>query len=92
MFCLRLQSLKSSPVRDPTRTFTIVMLRHGLSQWNEENRFTGWVDVPLNDKGKDEAKQAGKILASQGFKFDLCFTSVLTRAVNTLDLILEEID
>ncbi len=67
----------------------LVLLRHGESQWNLENRFTGWVDVPLSPKGIEEAKQAGEKL--RGFSFDRAFTSVLTRANETLRLVLEAI-
>jgi 2,3-bisphosphoglycerate-dependent phosphoglycerate mutase len=71
---------------------TLVLLRHGQSQWNKENRFTGWVDVPLSDEGVVEAKRAGELLAAEGFSFDLAFTSVLRRAIKTLWLVLEELD
>jgi 2,3-bisphosphoglycerate-dependent phosphoglycerate mutase len=67
----------------------LVLLRHGESQWNLENRFTGWVDVPLSPRGIQEAKDAGEKLRS--FKFDRAFTSVLTRAIETLRLVLEAI-
>ena len=67
----------------------LVLVRHGQSQWNLENRFTGWVDVPLSDKGRQEALHAG--LSLKGLKFDCAFTSVLQRAQNTLKIILEEI-
>ncbi|MGZ8422126.1 MAG: 2,3-bisphosphoglycerate-dependent phosphoglycerate mutase [Nitrospira sp.] len=67
----------------------LVLIRHGESQWNLENRFTGWVDVPLSPKGIEEAKAAGKKLA--GFTFDRAFTSVLARATETLRIILEAI-
>ena len=67
----------------------LVLLRHGESQWNLENRFTGWVDVPLSPKGIEEAKQAGEKL--RGFRFDRAFTSVLTRANETLRFVLEAI-
>jgi 2,3-bisphosphoglycerate-dependent phosphoglycerate mutase len=67
----------------------LVLLRHGESQWNLENRFTGWVDVPLSPKGIEEAKQAGEKL--RGFTFDRAFSSVLTRANETLRLVLEAI-
>lgn len=67
----------------------LVLLRHGESQWNLENRFTGWVDVPLSPKGVEEAKQAGEKL--RGFTFDRAFTSVLTRANETLRIVLETI-
>ncbi len=65
----------------------LVLIRHGESQWNLENRFTGWVDVPLSPKGEQEAREAGNKL--QAFKFDQAFTSVLSRAINTLDIVLE---
>jgi 2,3-bisphosphoglycerate-dependent phosphoglycerate mutase len=68
----------------------LVLLRHGESQWNLENRFTGWVDVPLSSKGEQEAWEAGKKLA--GMKFDRAFSSVLKRAIDTLRIVLEEID
>lgn len=67
----------------------LVLLRHGESQWNLENRFTGWVDVPLSEKGVEEAKQAGEKL--RGFTFDRAFTSVLTRANETLRIVLETV-
>jgi len=71
---------------------TLVLLRHGQSQWNLENRFTGWWDVDLSDKGIDEARAAGALLRDKGFDFDCCFTSVLTRAIRTLHLVLHEMD
>lgn len=67
----------------------LVLVRHGQSQWNLENRFTGWVDVPLTDKGRAEAKAAGEWLKGKSFKFDRAFTSLLQRAQNTLKIILE---
>ncbi len=70
----------------------IVLLRHGESTWNRENRFTGWTDVPLSEKGIEEAREAGRLLREGGFTFDLVFTSVLKRAVKTLWLVLEEMD
>ena len=69
---------------------TLVLLRHGQSQWNLENRFTGWWDVNLTDQGIDEAKAAGRLLSDKGFMFDRAFTSVQTRANKTLNLALEE--
>ncbi|MEO7364921.1 MAG: 2,3-diphosphoglycerate-dependent phosphoglycerate mutase [Sphingomicrobium sp.] len=69
---------------------TLVLLRHGQSQWNLENRFTGWWDVDLTDQGVAEARGAGQLLKERGFDFDRCFTSVLTRALRTLDLVLDE--
>jgi 2,3-bisphosphoglycerate-dependent phosphoglycerate mutase len=71
---------------------TLVLLRHGQSQWNLENRFTGWWDVDLTATGVDEARSAGRLLRSHGFDFDCCFTSLLTRAIRTLDLVLEEME
>jgi 2,3-bisphosphoglycerate-dependent phosphoglycerate mutase len=71
---------------------TLVLLRHGQSQWNLENRFTGWWDVDLSNKGIDEARAAGALLREKGFDFDCCFTSVLTRAIRTLHLVLHEMD
>jgi 2,3-bisphosphoglycerate-dependent phosphoglycerate mutase len=71
---------------------SLVLLRHGQSQWNLENRFTGWWDVDLTDQGVDEARAAGRLLRDKGFDFDCCFTSVLTRAIRTLHLALHEMD
>jgi 2,3-bisphosphoglycerate-dependent phosphoglycerate mutase len=70
----------------------VVLLRHGESQWNRENRFTGWTDVDLSDKGREEAKRAASILLEQGYSFDLAFTSVLTRAIRTLWIVLDGMD
>ena len=70
----------------------IVLLRHGQSTWNLENRFTGWTDVPLTPQGEAEARQAGQLLKAQGWIFDRAFTSYLRRAVKTLDLVLEELN
>jgi len=69
-----------------------VLLRHGESGWNRENRFTGWTDVDLTEKGVEEARAAGRLLRSEGFDFDFTFTSVLTRAIRTLNLALEQMD
>jgi 2,3-bisphosphoglycerate-dependent phosphoglycerate mutase len=71
---------------------TLVLLRHGESTWNRENRFTGWVDVPLSEKGLEEALEAGRRLGREGYDFDLAFTSVLKRAIKTLWVALEELD
>jgi 2,3-bisphosphoglycerate-dependent phosphoglycerate mutase len=71
---------------------TLVLLRHGQSQWNLENRFTGWWDVDLSDKGIAEARAAGALMRDKGLDFDCCFTSVLTRAIRTLHLALHEMD
>jgi 2,3-bisphosphoglycerate-dependent phosphoglycerate mutase len=67
----------------------LVLLRHGQSEWNLENRFTGWWDVNLTPLGEAEAKAAGELLAAKGFDFDLCFTSLQTRAIKTLNIALE---
>lgn len=72
--------------------YKLVLVRHGESQWNKENKFTGWVDVDLSDKGKEEAKKAGQILKKEGYTFDIAFTSVLKRAIRTLWIILDEMD
>lgn len=69
----------------------LVLVRHGQSQWNLENKFTGWIDVELSEKGITEAKEAGKALKEKGFEFDVAYTSVLKRANDTLDYILEEL-
>ncbi|MDB5727419.1 MAG: hypothetical protein JWQ00_624 [Noviherbaspirillum sp.] len=72
--------------------YKIVFMRHGESTWNLENRFTGWTDVDLTEKGIDEARQAGKLLKEAGFAFDLAYTSVLRRAIRTLWVTLDEMD
>ena len=70
----------------------LVLIRHGQSTWNHENRFTGWTDVDLTEQGVAEARAGGKLLAEEGFCFDLCYTSVLKRAIRTLWLVLDELD
>ncbi len=70
----------------------LVLVRHGESEWNQKNLFTGWTDVDLSEKGHEEAKQAGKLLKEQGYDFDLCYTSYLKRAIHTLNHILDEMD
>ncbi len=70
----------------------LVLLRHGESTWNKENRFTGWTDVDLSDRGRDEARAAGRLLKEGGYAFDLAFTSVLKRAIRTLGIALDELD
>ncbi|QBE63526.1 2,3-diphosphoglycerate-dependent phosphoglycerate mutase [Pseudoduganella lutea] len=72
--------------------YKIVFMRHGESTWNLENRFTGWTDVDLTEKGVKEAKAAGEVLKNEGYTFDLCYTSVLKRAIRTLWLTLDEMD
>lgn len=69
----------------------LVLVRHGQSIWNLENKFTGWTDVDLTEKGIEEAIEAGKVLKNKGFSFDVCYTSVLKRANRTMDLILNEL-
>ncbi len=70
----------------------LVLVRHGESLWNKENRFTGWKDVPLSEKGIEEAKAAGKLLKEEGYEFDVVYTSLLKRAIKTMQLILDESD
>jgi len=70
----------------------LVLIRHGQSQWNLENRFTGWKDVDLTKAGEEEAREGGRLLHEQGFDFDICYTSVLTRAIRTLWIVLDEMD
>jgi 2,3-bisphosphoglycerate-dependent phosphoglycerate mutase len=72
--------------------YQFVIVRHGESSWNKENRFTGWCDVELSEKGQKEAQNGGKALFEQGYQFDMAFTSVLKRAIHTLDFILSELD
>lgn len=69
----------------------LVLIRHGESEWNKENRFTGWTDVELSQKGREEARQAGQLLKNQGYSFDKAYTSVLKRANHTLDGVLLEL-
>jgi len=70
----------------------LVLIRHGESEWNKENRFTGWKDVDLSDKGREEARAAGTLLKAEGFTFDEAYTSVLKRAIRTLWIILDQMD
>ncbi|EFC70617.1 2,3-diphosphoglycerate-dependent phosphoglycerate mutase [Prevotella sp. oral taxon 299] len=70
----------------------LVIVRHGESEWNQKNLFTGWVDVELSDNGREEAKRAGKALKEAGIDFDICFTSYLKRAINTQQIILKEME
>ena len=72
--------------------YTLVLLRHGESSWNRENRFTGWTDVDLTDQGRAEAKEAGRLLKAEGYDFDVAYTSVLKRAIRTLWIALDEMD
>src|ERR687896_722798 len=72
--------------------YRLVLLRHGESTWNKENRFTGWKDVGLTDKGREEAVEAGRLMAAEKYEFDVAYTSVLKRAIHTLWIALEELD
>lgn len=72
--------------------YKLVLMRHGESQWNLENRFTGWADVDLTDKGREEARRAGALLKAEGYDFDQAYTSVLRRAIRTLWIALDEMD
>lgn len=76
--------------KESKKTYQIVIIRHGESLWNKENRFTGWHDVPLTEDGRKEARHAGRLLKEKGYRFDKCYTSVLTRAIHTLDIVLDE--
>lgn len=73
-------------------TYKAVFIRHGQSDWNRRNLFTGWTDVELSPDGEDEARRAGRLLKACGYRFDLAFTSTLKRAINTLHLVLDELD
>src|SRR5690606_31981621 len=77
---------------DPAVTRKLVLLRHGQSQWNLENRFTGWVDVDLTDQGRAEAAAGGRLMREEGLRFDVAYTSTLKRAIRTLNLALGELD
>jgi len=72
--------------------YRLVLLRHGESAWNRENRFTGWTDVDLSEKGVEEARAAGRALKSAGYAFDIAYTSVLKRAIRTLWIVMDELD
>ncbi len=72
--------------------YKLVLLRHGESTWNKENRFTGWTDVDLSDKGREEAGEAGRLLKAEGFVFDQAYVSVLKRAIRTLWIALDQLD
>jgi 2,3-bisphosphoglycerate-dependent phosphoglycerate mutase len=72
--------------------YRVVLLRHGESTWNRDNRFTGWTDVDLSEKGREEAALAGRLLAADGYTFDIAYTSVLKRAIRTCWMVLDELD
>jgi len=87
--CSSARKIRSSALE---MKYTVVLIRHGESTWNNENRFTGWVDVPLSEKGLGEAQEGGKLLKEAGYTFDIAYTSVLKRAIKTLWTVLEECD
>jgi 2,3-bisphosphoglycerate-dependent phosphoglycerate mutase len=74
------------------KTGKLLLLRHGQSTWNLANLFTGWIDVDLSDLGREEAQEAGRLLRAEGIEFDICFSSVLKRAIRTLNIALDEMD
>jgi len=82
----------STVVRVKDAMHRLVLLRHGESTWNQENRFTGWTDVDLSERGLAEAKEAGRLLREGGFVFDIAYTSVLKRAIKTLGIVLDALD
>lgn len=73
-------------------TMKLVLIRHGESEWNKQNLFTGWTDVDLSDNGREEARQAGDVLKAEGYDFDICYTSYLKRAIHTLNGVLQQLD
>lgn len=75
-----------------SKKMTLVLIRHGESEWNKLNLFTGWTDVDLTETGRKEAAEGGRALKEQGFDFDLCYTSYLKRAIHTLNYVLDELD
>jgi 2,3-bisphosphoglycerate-dependent phosphoglycerate mutase len=72
--------------------YRLVLLRHGESTWNKENRFTGWTDVDLSERGAAEAREAGRLMKGETYEFDVAYTSLLKRAIRTLWLVLDEMD
>ena len=89
---LRREVRRAERHSEPRRMITLVLLRHGESTWNKENRFTGWYDVDLSERGRAEAEEAGRLLREGGFTFDIAYTSVLKRAIRTLWIALDELD
>jgi hypothetical protein len=89
---IRLYRAHINTMAEPQVAHTLVLVRHGESQWNKDNRFTGWADVELSEKGHEEGKQAGLWLKEKGIQFDVAYTSVLKRAIQTLWHVLEETD
>lgn len=86
------QASSDDPDDPSTQNMTLVVIRHGESEWNKLNLFTGWTDVDLSENGRLEAETAGKLLKEEGFSFDVCYTSYLKRAIHTLDIVLDEMD
>lgn len=86
------RGLKNGRKAISKQTYKLVLIRHGESQWNKENRFTGWYDIDLSEKGQSEAREAGRRLKQEGYVFDVAFTSVLKRAIRTLWTVLDETD
>jgi 2,3-bisphosphoglycerate-dependent phosphoglycerate mutase len=85
-------ALRFDRTQDRDEMHKLVLIRHGESFWNQENRFTGWYDVDLSDKGRQEAREAGRLLKEGGFQFDVAYVSVLKRAIRTLWIVLDEMD
>ena len=79
-------------IRRILKMMKLVLIRHGESEWNKLNLFTGWTDVDLSEKGHEEAKNAGRLLKAEGYDFDVCYTSILKRAIHTLNHVLDEMD
>ena len=79
-------------IRRILKMMKLVLIRHGESEWNKLNLFTGWTDVDLSEKGHEEAKSAGRLLKAEGYDFDVCYTSILKRAIHTLNHVLDEMD
>src|SRR5438105_6519126 len=87
---LKKSSARAPDMREGPRSVDkVVLLRHGESTWNKENRFTGWTDVDLSERGRAEAQEAGRLLREGGYQFDIAFTSVLTRAIRMLGIALD---
>ena len=80
------------PDQDTAKIYKVVFLRHGESQWNKENKFTGWTDVDISEQGVNEAHSAGALLSKEGYSFDAAYTSVLKRAIRTLWITLDEMN
>jgi bisphosphoglycerate-dependent phosphoglycerate mutase len=91
-YSLKMRSISNVNRQFIRKKYTLVLVRHGESSWNKENKFTGWYDCPLSDKGNDEARQAGILLNNGGYKFDIAYTSYLKRAIKTLWHSLEQTD